>query len=68
VRLRVLVVEVLEAFLEGVIAGAIFEDGERLGCRQAIGSQEADAVAVACGVDTDADAVQRRYRGHGGSP
>ena len=66
VGLGMLLVQLLQAFLQGLIAGAVFHDGERLGGGLAIGSQEGDAMAVACGVDADADAVQwssRRHRG-----
>jgi hypothetical protein len=57
VRLRMLVVQLLEAFLQSRIAGPAFEHGERLGGRLAIGAQERRAMAVACGVDADADTV-----------
>ncbi len=56
--------QLLQAFLQGLIAGAVFHDGERLGGRLAIGPEEGDAMTVACGIDTDADAVE----GRGGRP
>ena len=58
VGLGMLLVQLFEAFLQGLIAGAVFEDGDGLGGGLAIGAQEGDAMAVACGVDADADTVQ----------
>ena len=60
VGLRMLFVQLIKALLQGLIAGAVLHHGQRLGGRLAIGSEEGDAVTVACGVDTDADAVQGR--------
>ena len=59
-----------EALLEGLVAGMVFQDGQRLGGGLAIGSEEGDTVTVACGVDADADAVQRSSGGdrHGETP
>ena len=53
---------------QGLVAGAVLDDGERLGGRSAIGPEEGDAVAVAGGVDPDADAVEARRGGHASHP
>ena len=63
VGLGMLLVQLFEALLEGLIAGVVLEDGEGLGGGLAIGAEEGDTMAVACGVDADADAVE----GSGGS-
>ena len=63
-----LFMQLIEAFLQGLVAGAVLHDGQGLGGRLAIGPEEGDAVAVACGVDADADAVEGRGGGHGRSP
>ena len=68
VGLGMLLMQLLEAFLQGLIAGAVLHHGERLGGRLAIGPEEGDAMTVACGVDADADAVEGRGGGHGRSP
>ena len=52
-------VELFEALCRGLIAGVVLQDGEGLGGGLAIGAEEGDAVAVACGVDADTDAVER---------
>ena len=59
-----------EALLEGLVAGVIFENGERLGGGLPVRPEEGNTVAVACGVDADADAVQRSSGGdrHGETP
>ena len=49
VGLGMLVMELFEPFLQGVIAGPVFQDGERLGGRLVIGSEERNPMAVACG-------------------
>jgi hypothetical protein len=67
-RLGMLLMEMLQTFLQGVIAGLIFQDGERLGGREAIRPEERDTMTVACGVNPNANAVERRSRGHGGPP
>ena len=59
VGLGMLLVEMFETILQGLIAGLVFDDGERFGGGLAIGPEEGDAMAVACGVDADADAVER---------
>ena len=56
--------QLLQASLEGLVAGAVLHHGERLGGRLAIGPEEGDTVTVACGIDTDADAVEGRGGGH----
>src|SRR5262249_33093788 len=66
--LGMLLVQLLQALLQGLIALAVFLDGERLGGRLAIGAEEGNAVTVACGVNTHTDTVQRLCRGHDGSP
>ena len=52
--------QLFESLLEGLVAGVVFQNGEGLGGGLAIGPQEGDTVAVACGVDADTKAVQRR--------
>ena len=68
VGLGMLLVQLSQAFLQGLIAVAVLHDGERLGGRLAIGPEEGDAMTVACGVDADADAVEGRGGGHGRPP
>ena len=57
-------VQLLQAFLEGLIAGAVLHHGERFGGRLMVGPEEGDTVTVACGINTDADAVEGRGGGH----
>jgi hypothetical protein len=64
-RLRMLALQLFEAFAEGLIAGSTFKHGERLGGRLPIGAQEGNAVTVACGVDADAKVVEGTDGGHG---
>ena len=64
VGLRMLFLQLLQAFLEGLIAGAVLHDGERFGGRLTIGPEEGDTMTVACGINTDADAVEGRGGGH----
>ena len=59
VSLGMLFMQLLQAFLQGLIAGAVLHHGERLGGRLAIGPEERDTMTVACGIDSDADAVER---------
>jgi len=66
-RLRMLSMEMLQTLLQGVIAGLVFQNGEGLGGRKAIRPEERDTMTVACGIDADANAVERRGRGHGGT-
>src|SRR5262249_33020420 len=61
-------VQVLQAFVQSLIAGPVLQDGEGLGGGLPIGAQEPDAMTVACGVDADADAVERRSGRHARSP
>ena len=68
VSLGMLLMQLLQAFLQGLIAGAVLHHGERLGGRLAIGPEEGDTMTVACGVDADADAVEGRGGGHGRPP
>jgi hypothetical protein len=68
VRLGVLLVEGLEAFVQRLIAGPVFQDGEGFGSGRAIGSQEGDPMTVACGVDADAKAVEGRSGGQSRTP
>src|SRR5260370_1225223 len=51
-------------------AGVVFQDGHGPGGGLAIGAEEGDTVTVACGVNADADAVQRSGGGgtHEGTP
>ena len=58
VGLGMLCVQLLQAILQGLIAGAVLHDGQRLGGRLTIGPEEGDAMTVAGGVDADADAVE----------
>ncbi len=57
-RLRMLFLQLLQAILEGLIAGAVLHHGERFGGRLTVGPEEGDSVTVACGINTDADAVE----------
>ena len=66
--LGMLFMQLVEAILQGLVAGAVFHHGEGLGGGLAIGPEEGDAMAVASGVDADADAVEGRSGGHGRSP
>ena len=66
--LGMLFMQLIEAFLQGLIAGTVLHHGEGLGGRLAIGSEEGDAMTVACGVDADADAVEGRGGRHGRPP
>jgi hypothetical protein len=68
VGLRVLLLQALQAFVQGLVAGAVFQDGEGLGSGLAVRAQEGNAVTVACGVDADADTVEDLCGGHGGTP
>ncbi len=68
VRLRMLCVQLFEALLQRCIAGSAFKNGDGLGGRLAIGAQEGNTMAVAGGVDADADTVQMRSRRHKDSP
>ena len=68
VRLRMLLVQMLQALLKSLIAGLVFQDGEGLGGGLTIGPEEPDAMAVACGVNADADTVQDSGVGHGAPP
>jgi hypothetical protein len=63
-----LLVQLLEAFVQSLIAASILQNGERFGGRLAIRSEERDAMAVACGIDADANTVEERDGGHGGPP
>src|SRR5262245_15694470 len=65
---RMAAAQLIEAIAQGLVAGAILGDGERLGGRTEIGPEEAGTVAVAGGVDPGADAVEARRGGHGGHP
>ena len=64
VGLGMFLLQLLQAFLEGLIAGAVLHHGQRLGGRLTVGPEEGDTVTVACGVNTDADAVEGRGGGH----
>jgi len=64
VGLGMFFLQLLQAFLEGLIAGAVLHHGERFGGRLMVGPEEGDTVTVACGIDTDADAVEGRGSGH----
>src|SRR5437868_4641467 len=59
-----LLVQLLQTLSEALVAGMALEHGQGLGGRLAIGAQEGDAVAVAGGVDTHTDTVQRTGLGH----
>ena len=58
----------LQAFLQGLVAGSAFENGPGLGSRLAVGAQEGDAMAGASGVNADAETVPRTDGGPNGSP
>jgi hypothetical protein len=47
-----------EAFVQGLIAGAVLKDGQWLGRGLAIGSEEGNAMTVTSRVDADSDAVE----------
>ena len=66
--LGMFLMQLIEALLQGPIAGLVFQDGKGLGGGLAIGPEEGDAMAVACGVDADADAVEGCGCGHEGPP
>jgi hypothetical protein len=68
VSLGMLSVQLMESVLQGLIAGADLGHGEGLGGLLPIGSEERDTMAVARGIDTDADAVEGRGGGHGKPP
>ena len=51
-----------------LVAVPVFQDSERRGGGLTIGPQEGNAMAVACRVDTDADADRCSNRGHRSSP
>ena len=65
---RMLSAQLLEAVAQGLVAGAVLGDGERLGGGLEIGPEERDAVAVSGGVDADADAVEGGGGRHGSHP
>jgi hypothetical protein len=56
--LGMLLVQLLQAFVQGLVTGSAFEDGQGLGGGLSIGAQERDAMAVASGVDADADTIE----------
>ena len=64
VSIRVLLVQQFQSFVQALIASSILRYGEGLGGRSAIGPKERDAMAVASGVDSDADAIETRCIGH----
>lgn len=68
VGLGMLVMELFEPFLQGAIAGPVFQDGERLSGRLVIGSTERNPMAVACGVDANTDALQGSSSSHDSPP
>jgi hypothetical protein len=53
-----LLVQLLQAFVQRLITGPVLQHSERFGGRLAIRSEEADAMTVACGVNADANAVE----------
>jgi hypothetical protein len=62
---------VVETIVQGLLAGLGFHHGERFRCGLAVGPEEGDAMAVACGINSDPDAVKRSRSGrwrHGGPP
>jgi hypothetical protein len=54
--------------VQGLITVVVLHHGERLGGLLAIGSEERDTMTVACGIDTDADAVEGWGGRHGRPP
>src|SRR5262245_35118345 len=64
VGLGMLLVQPFQALAEVLIALLILQDGQRLGGRLPVGAQKRDAVAVARGVDADADAGLWVRKGH----
>ena len=62
--LGMLLVQPFEALAEILLTLLIVQDGERLGGCLPVGAPERDAVALACGVDADADAGPWVGRGH----
>jgi len=63
-RLGMLLVELLQAFVQSQVAGSAFEHSHGFGSNLAIGAEEGDAMAVACGVDADADTVEQSGARH----
>jgi hypothetical protein len=56
--LGMLLMESLQAFLKRLVTDVTFQNGQRLGSGLAIGSEEADAMTVTCGVDANADGIE----------
>jgi hypothetical protein len=65
VSLGMLLVQLIESVLQGLIAGPVLGDGQGLGGLLTIRSEERDTMTIAGGIDTDADAVEGRGGGHG---
>ena len=56
-RFGMLLMQLLQAFFERLVAIALFHHGQRLGSRSAIGPEERNTVTVPAGIETDADEV-----------
>src|SRR5262249_34561672 len=64
----VLEAQLLQALAQGLVAGAVLGDGERLGGGPQVGPEERGAMTVAGGIDADADAVESGGGRHGSHP
>src|SRR5262249_6998917 len=58
----------LQALAQGLVAGVVLGDGERLGGGLEVGREEGGGVTVASGIDPDADAVESGGGRHGSHP
>lgn len=57
--------QLLQTFLQSLIPVVVFQDREGLGGWLAIGSEKGHPMTIARGINPDANAVERRGRGHG---
>jgi hypothetical protein len=64
VGLGMSVMQLLQAFLQGLIAGTVLLHSERLSGRSSVGPEEGDPMTVARGIDTDANAVEHTDGAH----
>ena len=65
VSLGVLPMQLLKTCLQSLIPVVVFQDCDWLGGWLAIGSEKGHPMTIACGINSDANAVERRGRGHG---
>ena len=64
--LRMLLMQLLKTFAQSLVAGVVLHDEQLFGGRLAIRPQKGNDVAVASGVDADADGSQALGRGRQG--